>query len=1201
MTRRSTILLVLVAGLAAGCNAPPEGAGASLEPEQPTTLDDLELVLTKATDPNRKDEVGHEIYWFVDGTVVPELTGETWVSADLTAKGQEWVVEVTPADDKEAGATVSASVTIGNVAPTASVTIDPEAPLALDELVAAAVTDDVDADEVSLTWSWTRNGEPQSFEGPVVPADATTKGDRWEVTVVPNDGDEDGDAATAFVDVENVPPRVDQVVLTPDAPVEASLLETAVEGGDADGDQVTYTYVWTVDGVDLSDLPADQASLDGAWFDRDHAIYVTVTPNDGFVDGEPVASNTVVVGNTAPSITGASLDPTEIYEATTVTCVPDGWADDDGDSASYTFGWLVDGADLGVPGATLTGTYFDKGDALACVVTPTDGLDDGTPWTSDAVTVLNTLPVLASATLSSLTPVEGDTLSVTLGATSDDDSDTVTVSTEWFVNGASVSTDSTLDSGSFAKGDTIYAVLTPNDGEADGASVTTGTATVQNSAPVGTAVSLSPDPVRVGDTLTATPSGTDADGDTISWTYVWTVDGTTVAETSASIAGGTYFSSGQVVSVSATPSDGSDAGTAITASITVSNTAPSATSASIDPTEIYEGSTASCVPDGWADADGDAEGYDYAWTVNGTSIASTSSALTGSDFDKDDVLVCEATPNDGTDTGTAVTSASVTVLNTPPVLASAALSSTSPVEGDTLSVTLGADSDDDGDSVSHGFEWYVSGSMVATTPELTSADFARGDTIYAVVTPNDGDDDGTPVTTDTATVGNTAPVGVSVTLTPSSPSVSDTLTASASGTDADGDSLTWAYAWTVDGVAVSPTTSTLSSTYFGKGEVVIVTATPSDGTDTGSSVTSSSVTVANTPPTAPGASIDPSEPGPDDDLVCLVTASTDADGDSITYSVDWTLNGSAWTGSTSTTTHTGDTILSADTAELDEFTCTVTPNDGEDDGTATTSDSVTVGELLTVDGTTTTLTTGTYDYAAVEIINGGTLIIDGLVEINAVSFTLDASSSIDGVGLGNAIGSGSGAGASGVNGGGGGGAYGGAGGNGGYDSGDTVGLGGSTYGDISSADIDMGSGGANGADGGSAGGAGGAGLFLYAETIDIAGDIDVSGDPGEVVNSVGRCGGGGSGGGILVWGDDVTLSGTLTVDGGHGGNGAVGSGNDGGGGGGGGRIKVLYDSSLTDTSTQSVSGGALGTAGSIASEAGDDGTTFESSVTWPGL
>ena len=72
--------------------------------------------------------------------------------------------------------------------------------------------------------------------------------------------------------------------------------------------------------------------------------------------------------------------------------------------------------------------------------------------------------------------------------------------------------------------------------------------------------------------------------------------------------------------------------------------------------------------------------------------------------------------------------------------------------------------------------------------------------------------------------------------------------------------------------------------------------------------------------------IDPATPAPDDDLVCSVEVeSTDADGDTITYSYAWSKDGIDMGMSL-------DTVAASQTALDEEWTCTVTPNDGAEDG-----------------------------------------------------------------------------------------------------------------------------------------------------------------------------------------------------------------------------------------------------------------------------
>jgi hypothetical protein len=125
------------------------------------------------------------------------------------------------------------------------------------------------------------------------------------------------------------------------------------------------------------------------------------------------------------------------------------------------------------------------------------------------------------------------------------------------------------------------------------------------------------------------------------------------------------------------------------------------------------------------------------------------------------------------------------------------------------------------------------------------------------------------------------------------------------------------------------------------GNLVACRGTISDGTETGTTVTTS-ITIENTAPEAPVISIIPIAPiAGEDDLLCNVdVASYDVDGDSVTYSFDWDVDGVSY-GGTPTTATMSSTIAGTDTTAGETWTCTVTPNDGDEDGSSSSTSVVT--------------------------------------------------------------------------------------------------------------------------------------------------------------------------------------------------------------------------------------------------------------------
>ncbi len=897
----------------------------------------------------------------------------------------EHVVTLTAVDGDGLVGEASITLSVNGLPGAPTLVITPASPTGADDLVAAVTAGGVDpeGDTLSYTWAWTVDGAATALTGATVPASATNRGEVWEVTATPNDGRGDGAPGTATVTIGNSAPVLADAMLAPDPAVEGDTLACAPgAASDADGDAIVYTYTWQVNGLSVA---ASGSALGDTWWARGDTVACVVTPDDGTDAGAAVTSNTVTIDNSAPSITSVSVTPTSPTAGDTLTCAAAGFSDADGDADATTYTWTLDGVTIGT-GATLAGG-FAGGDTITCTATPSDGTVDGTAR-SASVTVVNSAPVLASVALTPASPTEADTLTCTPGAVTDaDGTTTFTYTWSWTVGGAVIAaTGSTLDGADFDRGDAVRCRVIPNDGTEDGAMVASAAVTVLNTAPVVSAVTLSSTAPDTDDTLSVTVTSSDADGDAVSYTYAWYVDGA-VAGTSATLSGAS-FDAGDTVYVVVTPSDGTDTGAAFTsATATVANTAPVLASVTLTPTTAYEASTLTCTPSA-SDADGDSVSYTYAWYVDGAAVAATSSTLTGTDFSKGDVVYCRATPSDGTTSGTAMSSSAVTIANTAPTLTSASLTPTTAYEASTLTCSPSGGADADGDSLSYTYAWYVNGAAVAATSStLTGTYFSKSGTVYCRVTPTDGTTSGTAVTSATVTISNTAPTTASVSLTPTTAYEGSTLTCAPSSSDADGDSVSHTYAWYVNGSAVAATSSTLTGTYFSKSGTVYCRATPTDGTTSGSAVSSNTVTISNSTPSAPTVVITPDDPEEGaDDLVCEIdTSATDADGDALTYTFTWTVDGVSYTGASSTSSSS--TVPAAATTADDVWVCSATATDGSATSGAGTDTIDVMGASYTIGYSTTFSSPGT-GYASANYHLGQQVTVSSAVELYQLGLLL---------------------------------------------------------------------------------------------------------------------------------------------------------------------------------------------------------------------
>jgi hypothetical protein len=302
----------------------------------------------------------------------------------------------------------------------------------------------------------------------------------------------------------------------------------------------------------------------------------------------------------------------------------------------------------------------------------------------------------------------------------------------------------------------------------------------------------------------------------------------------------------QVVTVTATDTDGLFVAETVSFNL---NVPPVVTDVRITPDPAYNDDTLVCSAT-VTDLDGETPTLSYRWTGGATG---SELPLTSIIAASGDTLTCTATADDG-DGGTAVGSASITLGNRNPTV-SLSLAPDAPTMHDTLTCTASS-TDPDGGSPSLSFTWTVGDTPVTASSTLGTIStlagvFLAGQTVACQADVDDGKG-GTATDTASVIIGNTAPEVASVTLTPSELYTNDTVTAIARSTDADGDSPTLSYAFSVDDEVVQDGSSdTLDgAVHFDKHQTIYVTVTAEDDTDS-ASLASDTVTVLNTPPTAP--------------------------------------------------------------------------------------------------------------------------------------------------------------------------------------------------------------------------------------------------------------------------------------------------------------------------------------------------------------
>jgi cyclophilin family peptidyl-prolyl cis-trans isomerase len=340
------------------------------------------------------------------------------------------------------------------------------------------------------------------------------------------------------------------VTLTPASPNIESEMTATIGVSDPDGDPVEVNVVWDVDGVEVRNVTftgpgEDQLDLSTLSLAPGAVVTVTVTPNDGTVNGTPVTASRTLIDRAA-TIDSFEFEQDELGPDDTLTLNITA-SDPDGDDITFTYVWryngevvqttentaaLSDSLDL----STLSVTRV-SGDLITVEVTPTsNGLQGETVDGAFTVNRKPTTTGLADQFFSG----PGDFIYDTVAdAFSDPDGDVLTFS-------ATLADDSELPF--WLSIDPVSGVLTgnppvPAEGVLDikvtasdpfGGSVSStfalelsNTPDSLNDVPSATA-SFDKDVVTNEDTLTATVVGFDADGDALLYTYVWTLNGDTI-------------------------------------------------------------------------------------------------------------------------------------------------------------------------------------------------------------------------------------------------------------------------------------------------------------------------------------------------------------------------------------------------------------------------------------------------------------------------------------------------------------------------------------------------------------------------------------------------------------------------------------------------------------------------------------------------
>lgn len=176
----------------------------------------------------------------------------------------------------------------------------------------------------AVLYRWEKNGQPISGEnGDRLSRSRYARGD--QITALASVNGEEGRAVLA---IENAAPQVSSVAVGPDHICRGVDIAATPAAVDADGDQVSYSYQWLLNGEALS---GDSPTLKGDRFQSGDRVSLKVTPHDQYEAGAVYSTQSFLIPNAAPHFVSA---PPETFRGSTYVYYAKA-RDADGDSISY--------------------------------------------------------------------------------------------------------------------------------------------------------------------------------------------------------------------------------------------------------------------------------------------------------------------------------------------------------------------------------------------------------------------------------------------------------------------------------------------------------------------------------------------------------------------------------------------------------------------------------------------------------------------------------------------------------------------------------------------------------------------------------------------------------------------------------------------------------------------------------------------------
>ena len=230
-------------------NSAPVFTTIEITPSEGVTNSTELLCFATATDVD--DDALQLAYQWTDteGNILSEVDVLT-LSPEAVSPTTELTCTAT-VSDAEIAVTNQASITVENTTPTVSnVSISPETVLVNSLLECSFDSEDLDGEELTVSYSWTQNGTEVGSESSLqLDAENFSDDDVIVCTVTVEDGYEGTASDSVEAVIGNTAPVIGSATITPDPAYSYDTLTcTANDVTDLELDEVSISYEWSIDG-----------------------------------------------------------------------------------------------------------------------------------------------------------------------------------------------------------------------------------------------------------------------------------------------------------------------------------------------------------------------------------------------------------------------------------------------------------------------------------------------------------------------------------------------------------------------------------------------------------------------------------------------------------------------------------------------------------------------------------------------------------------------------------------------------------------------------------------------------------------------------------------------------------------------------------------------------------------------------------------